>query len=62
MLTVPLIAWVAGFGWGCFGIAVAGFAKSIENFSYIVSDEGQQVAAGVAGNCQVGIRREDTRR
>ena len=23
---------------------------------------GQQVAAGVAGNCQVGIRREDTRR
>jgi len=37
MLTVPLIAWLAGFGWGCFGIAVAGFAKSIENFSYIVS-------------------------
>ena len=37
MLTVPLIAWVAGFGWACFGIAVAGFAKSIENFSYIVS-------------------------
>jgi lipooligosaccharide transport system permease protein len=36
-LTVPLIAWVAGFGWGCFGIAVAGFAKSIENFSYVVS-------------------------
>src|SRR5919202_1355202 len=37
MLTVPLIAWLAGFGWACFGIAVAGFAKSIENFSYIVS-------------------------
>ena len=37
MLTVPLIAWIAGFGWACFGIAVAGFAKSIENFSYIVS-------------------------
>jgi lipooligosaccharide transport system permease protein len=37
MLTVPLIAWVAGFGWACFGIAVAGYAKSIENFSYIVS-------------------------
>jgi lipooligosaccharide transport system permease protein len=37
MLTVPAIAWLAGFGWGCFGIAVAGFAKSIENFSYIVS-------------------------
>jgi lipooligosaccharide transport system permease protein len=37
MLVVPLIAWIAGFGWGCFGIMVAGFAKSIENFSYIVS-------------------------
>ena len=37
MLTVPLIAWIAGFGWACFGIAVAGWAKSIENFSYIVS-------------------------
>jgi lipooligosaccharide transport system permease protein len=37
MLTVPLIAWIAGFGWACFGIMVAGFAKSIENFSYIVS-------------------------
>src|SRR6266540_2856536 len=37
MLTVPLIAWVAGFGWACFGIAVAGYAKSIENFSYVVS-------------------------
>lgn len=37
MLTVPLIAWLAGFGWACFGILVAGFAKSIENFSYVVS-------------------------
>jgi lipooligosaccharide transport system permease protein len=37
MLTVPLIAWLAGFGWACFGITVAGYAKSIENFSYIVS-------------------------
>jgi lipooligosaccharide transport system permease protein len=37
MLTVPLIGWVAGYGWACFGIAVAGFAKSIENFNYIVS-------------------------
>src|SRR5207253_1926325 len=37
MLVVPFIAWLAGFGWGCFGIMVAGFAKSIENFSYIVS-------------------------
>jgi len=37
MLTVPLIAWLAGFGWATFGIMVAGFAKSIENFSYVVS-------------------------
>jgi lipooligosaccharide transport system permease protein len=37
MLTVPLINWTAGFGWACFGIAVAGYAKSIENFNYIVS-------------------------
>src|SRR3989441_8562477 len=37
MLTVPLIGFVAGVGWACFGIAVAGFAKSIENFSYVVS-------------------------
>jgi lipooligosaccharide transport system permease protein len=37
MLSVPLIAWAAGFGWACFGIAVAGYAKSIENFSYVVS-------------------------
>ena len=37
MLTVPLIGWTAGFGWSCFGIAIAGYAKSIENFSYIVS-------------------------
>jgi lipooligosaccharide transport system permease protein len=37
MLAVPFIGWLAGFGWACFGIAVAGFAKSIENFNYIVS-------------------------
>ena len=37
MLTVPLIGFLAGFGWACFGIAVAGFAKSIENFSYVIS-------------------------
>ena len=37
MLVVPLIAWTAGFGWACFGIMVAGFAKSFENFNYIVS-------------------------
>ena len=37
MLSVPLIAWLAGFGWACFGISVAGFAKSFENFNYVVS-------------------------
>ena len=37
MFTVPLIGWIAGFGWSCFGIAVAGYAKSIENFNYVVS-------------------------
>jgi lipooligosaccharide transport system permease protein len=37
MLAVPGIAFVSGYGWANFGIAIAGFAKSIENFSYIVS-------------------------
>ena len=37
MLGVPLIAWLAGFGWACFGISVAGFANSFENFNYVVS-------------------------
>ena len=37
MLTVPFIAFVSGFGWANFGIMVAGFSKSIDNFSYIVS-------------------------
>ena len=37
MFAVPFIAWISGYGWACFGIMVAGFAKSFENFSYIVS-------------------------
>jgi lipooligosaccharide transport system permease protein len=37
MLVVPFIAWIAGFGWACFGIMIAGFAKSFENFNYVVS-------------------------
>jgi lipooligosaccharide transport system permease protein len=37
MLAVPFIAWVGGFGWANFGISVAGFSKSFENFNYIVS-------------------------
>ena len=34
---MPFIAWLSGLGWACFGIFVAGRAKSIESFSYIVS-------------------------
>jgi lipooligosaccharide transport system permease protein len=37
MLAVPFIGWVAGYGWACFGIAVAGYSKSFENFNYVVS-------------------------
>jgi lipooligosaccharide transport system permease protein len=37
MLLVPGIAFVSGFGWANFGIAIAGYAKSFENFNYIVS-------------------------
>jgi lipooligosaccharide transport system permease protein len=37
MLAVPLIAWLSGFGWACFGIMISGFAKSFENFNYVVS-------------------------
>jgi lipooligosaccharide transport system permease protein len=37
MFAVPVINWLAGFGWACFGIAIAGFSRSIENFNYIVS-------------------------
>jgi lipooligosaccharide transport system permease protein len=37
MFAVPFIGWVAGFGWACFGISVAGYAKSFENFNYVVS-------------------------
>jgi lipooligosaccharide transport system permease protein len=37
MLLVPFIGWIAGFGWACFGITIAGYAKSIENFNYVVS-------------------------
>jgi lipooligosaccharide transport system permease protein len=37
MLAVPFIAWIAGFGWANFGISIAGFSKSFENFNYVVS-------------------------
>jgi lipooligosaccharide transport system permease protein len=37
MLLVPPIGFLAGFGWGCFGIAVAARMQSIDNFSYVIS-------------------------
>jgi lipooligosaccharide transport system permease protein len=37
MLAVPLIAFVAGFGWAAFGIVIAGLLKSIDNFGYVTS-------------------------
>jgi lipooligosaccharide transport system permease protein len=37
MLVVPLVGFLAGFGWACFGVTIAGFASSIENFSYVIS-------------------------
>jgi lipooligosaccharide transport system permease protein len=37
MLAVPPIAFLAGFGWACFGISIAAFLKSIENFNYVTS-------------------------
>ena len=37
MLAVPFINFTAGFGWACFGISIAAFLKSMENFSYVTS-------------------------
>ena len=37
MLLVPFICFTAGYGWACFGISIAAFLKSIENFSYVTS-------------------------
>ena len=37
MLVVPFICFTAGYGWACFGISIAAFLKSIENFSYVTS-------------------------
>jgi lipooligosaccharide transport system permease protein len=37
MLAVPAINFTAGFGWSCFGISIAAFIKSIDNFSYVTS-------------------------
>jgi lipooligosaccharide transport system permease protein len=37
MLLVPFIAFIAGYGWACFGISVAARMNSIDNFSYVIS-------------------------
>ena len=37
MLLVPFVGFVTGFGFACFGIAVAAVMKSIENFNYVTS-------------------------
>jgi lipooligosaccharide transport system permease protein len=37
MLVVPFICFIAGFGWACFGISIAAFLKSIDNFGYVTS-------------------------
>jgi lipooligosaccharide transport system permease protein len=37
MLAVPFINFIGGFGWSCFGISIAAFLKSIDNFSYVTS-------------------------
>ncbi|MDP9385107.1 MAG: ABC transporter permease [Actinomycetota bacterium] len=37
MLLVPLIGFVTGFGWACFGILVAAVLESIDNFNYVTS-------------------------
>ena len=37
MLLVPFIGFIAGFGWGCFGISIAARMNSIDNFSYVIS-------------------------
>jgi lipooligosaccharide transport system permease protein len=37
MLLVPLIAFIAGFGWAAFGVFISAVMKSIDHFSYITS-------------------------
>ncbi len=37
MLAVPFINFTVGFGWASFGISIAAFLKSIDNFSYVTS-------------------------
>ncbi len=37
MLVVPIINFITGIGWACFGICVAAYMKAMENFSYVTS-------------------------
>src|SRR3954453_2881928 len=37
MLLVPFIGFIAGYGWACFGISIAAYMNSIENFNYVIS-------------------------
>jgi lipooligosaccharide transport system permease protein len=37
MLLVPFICFLTGLGWALFGISIAAFLKSIENFNYVTS-------------------------
>ena len=37
MLLVPVIAFIAGLGWACFGILIAAVLRSIDDFSYVQS-------------------------
>jgi lipooligosaccharide transport system permease protein len=37
MLLVPLIGFVTGFGFACFGVTIAAVAQTIDNFNYVTS-------------------------
>jgi lipooligosaccharide transport system permease protein len=37
MLLVPFICFLTGLGWALFGISIAAYLKSIENFNYVTS-------------------------
>jgi lipooligosaccharide transport system permease protein len=37
MLLVPFINFIAGYGWACTGITIAGYLRGIENFNYVTS-------------------------
>lgn len=37
IVVIPLINFIAGFGWACFGICVAAYLEAMENFNYVTS-------------------------